>query len=74
MGKTVCLDTQLVKVVGPFGIVKTTEKKIDFDGEPYGHAIVWYDVCLEEGAGMIVHSFKRYRDAWSCAMDESREG
>lgn len=71
--KTIVTDTQLVKVVGVMGIVRTVEKKVDFDGKPYGHEIVWYDVCLEEGAGMIVHSFKRCRDAWDCAMDESRE-
>lgn len=71
MKDTICTGTSLVKVVGVMGIVRTTEKKVDMDGKPYGHELVWYDVCLEEGHGMIVNSFKRYDDAWNCAMDES---
>lgn len=67
------LETGLVKVVGSFGIVRTVEKKVDASWKPYGHETVWYDVCVDEGHGMIVASFKRYRDAWNWAMDESRE-
>lgn len=70
--KTVITGSNLAKVVGVMGIVRTTERKVDFDGNLYGHEIVWYDVCLDEGHGMIVNSFKHYRDAWNYAMDESR--
>ena len=73
MGSTMVIDTRLSKVVGVFGIVRTSEKKTDAFGKPYGSVIVWYDVCLDEGHGMIVNSFRTYRDAWSYAMDESRE-
>lgn len=73
MAKTRILNTDLVKVVGTFGIVRTEEQKVNENDKCYGNTIVWYDVCLEEGCGMIVNSFKRYRDAWNYAMDESRE-
>lgn len=46
-----------------YGIVKCKEGWIRNNGKPFGRIEIWYDVCLEQGDGDIVASFKTIKEA-----------
>lgn len=52
------LQAKIIETKNGFGIVRCVEKKVDYDGVPFGQRLVFYDVCVDNGQGHIVESFK----------------
>lgn len=50
-------SSKVVELVNDLGIVRCEEKLADCDRNPYGQAMVWYDVCQNNGEGDIIESF-----------------
>lgn len=57
------LNSKVMCVINGLGIIRCEEKKVDYDGNVYGQNHVWYDVCLDNGEGDIIESFKKLADA-----------
>lgn len=68
MGKVV-IDSKKVKEINSLGIFRCAEKDLNFEGAPYGHTIVWYDVCADNGEGDIIDSFKTLSSAEKFARE-----
>lgn len=58
MNPTKTIKAEITDVINGLGIVRCEEKKVNWRGELYGHTLVWYDVCADEGYGDIIESFK----------------
>ena len=69
--QTKCLKAELKKIVNGYGIVRCEEKKSkDFFGDKlYGQTLVFYDVCLEEGKGDCIETFKTMKAAEKFCRD-----
>ncbi len=63
MLKTVCTKAEIKKIVNGYGIERAEERRVDFDGNQYGRTLVFYGVCLEEGRGDMIESFKTMAEA-----------
>lgn len=63
------LKTEKVAEIWGLGIIRCEEKKVTADGEVYGQKNVWYDVCLDNGNGDIIESFKTKKAAEKFARD-----
>lgn len=61
------LKAGLVETVNGFGIVRCEEKEVNMYDELVGHKKVWYDVCLDNGEGDIIESFKTLKAARNAA-------
>ena len=57
------LEIKIVDILGEYGIVRCKERYLDCYGKPFGCIYTWYDVCLEEGGGDIIESFKTLKEA-----------
>lgn len=57
------LEIKLVAIIGEYEIQRCKERFLDCNGKPYGKIHTWYDVCLEEGCGDIIESFKTLKEA-----------
>ena len=57
------ISSEIVETIGEYTIVKTKERMVDVNGKPYGRIHVWLDVCLDNGDGDIVASFKTLKAA-----------
>ena len=55
--------TKVMQTVGVYTIVKSIEQLYWDNGERFGSAEVWYDICLNGGDGDIVASFDRLNEA-----------
>lgn len=55
---TKTIKWEITDVINGLGIVRCECKKVNWKGELYGHTQVWYDVCLDEGYGDCIESFK----------------
>ena len=53
----------VVEKNGEYGIIKCKEGWILSNGKSFGRIETWYDVCLEQGEGDIVSSFKTIEEA-----------
>lgn len=69
MTKTMTMGAKKVAELNGFGIIRCEEKKVNVDGETYGQMNVWYDVCLDNGDGDIIESFKTLNAAKKFARD-----
>lgn len=63
------LTNEIVDTINKYTIIKMKEKSLDYMGTPYGHTEVWYDVCLDNGDGDIVSSFKTVKEARKWAKE-----
>ena len=63
MTRTKTVKTAIVKKVNGYGISRVEERKVDLDDNLYGQILVFYDVCLEEGEGDCIESFKTMKAA-----------
>lgn len=68
MGKVI-LSCDIVAIVGEYGIQKTRERMVDSEGKPFGKVVTWYDVCIEQGNGDMVESFKTLKEARKWAKE-----
>lgn len=62
------INSELKEVIGEYGIVKVKEQTIWSNGKVCGSTII-YDVCLEQGEGDIVASFRKIKDAKKWAKE-----
>lgn len=62
------VDSFVVNIVGEYGIVRVVEHTVWNNGKVFGKKVL-YDVCLEQGKGDIVASFKRLIEARKWAKD-----
>lgn len=69
MTKTMTLEAKKVAELNGLGIIRCEEKKVNLDGMTYGHVNVWYDVCLDNGEGDMIESFKTLNAAKKFARD-----
>ena len=65
----IILSCDIVDVIGEYGIQKTRERTLDFDGKPFGKIQVWYDICLEQGNGDMVESRRTLKEARQWAKE-----
>lgn len=63
------LEIKLINIIGGYGIVKCKERYLDYYGKPFSRIRTWYDVCLEEGCGDIIESFKTLKEARKWAKE-----
>lgn len=63
------LEIKLVDVIGEYGIQRCKERFLDYNGKPFGCIYTWYDVCLEEGCGDMIESFKTLKEARKWAKE-----
>ena len=64
------LTNEIVDTINKCTIIKTKEKHLDYMGTLYGHTEVWYDVCLDNGEGDVVASFKTVKEARKWAKED----
>ena len=65
---TKTIDSNIVEVIGEYGIIKYKEKVFWDNGRSFGtHS--GYDVALENGNGDIVMTFDRIKDARKWAKE-----
>ena len=64
------LTNEIVDTINKYTIIKTKEKHLDYMGTLYGHTEVQYDVCLDNGDGDIVASFKTVKQARKWAKED----
>lgn len=65
---TKTLDSNIVEIIGEYGIIKYKEKAFWDNGKPFGtHS--GYDVALDHGEGDIVMTFDRIKDARKWAKE-----
>ena len=64
------LTNEIVDTINKYTIIKTKEKHLDYMGTLYGRTEVWYDVCLDNGDGDIVASFKTVKEARKWAKED----
>lgn len=57
------IKSKIIETIGEYTIVMAKEKAIDSNGEQYGYALTWFDICLDNGDGDIVASFKTIKEA-----------
>ena len=50
------LESEIIKTIGEFTIVKSIEQIYFNDCKKCGKAVTWYDICLDDGDGDIVCS------------------
>ena len=65
------IEIKIVAIVGEYGIQKCKERYLDYEGKPYGRIHTWFDVCLENGNGDIVESFRTLIEAKKWAKENS---
>ena len=53
----VVLSSELVEVVGNYGIIRSRERMVKPNGIIYGKIQTWYDICADKGNGDIVSSY-----------------
>ncbi len=63
MEKAKTLNSKVVEIVNDLAIIRFEEKKVDYDGNVYGHTLVWYEVCVDRGEGDTIECFKTLRAA-----------
>lgn len=69
MTYTKTLNSKLMSIINGLGVIRCEEKRVDWNGKTYGHAIVWYDVCEENGEGDTIESFKTLKSAEKFALE-----
>lgn len=57
------ISSKIIETIGEYTIVKIKERMLDENGKPYGRIQTWYDICLDNGDGDIVASFKTPKSA-----------
>ena len=57
------IEIKVIAIIGEYGIQKCKERYLDIYGKPFGRICTWFDVCLEQGNGDIVESFRSLREA-----------
>ena len=62
------VNSELKEVIGEYGVMKVKEQTIWNNGKVFGSTIM-YDVCLEQGEGDIVASFKKICEARKWAKE-----
>lgn len=68
MQKIMTITSKLIETINGLGIIRSVGKKT-FDGAPYGQRLVFYDVCLDNGSGDTIDSFKTLREARKYAKE-----
>lgn len=63
------LSSDLVAVIGDYGIIKSREMSVKNNGSIYGKIQTWYDVCLDNGDGDIVASYDNLSNAKKWAKE-----
>lgn len=63
------LESKIVHYVGEYGIVRSIEQSYLDNGNKIGKKEIWYDVCLDDGYGDIVASFKQIGTARKWAKE-----
>lgn len=67
MRKFKTVAASVIEKVNGLGIVRCEEYLVDQDEKLVGHKKVWYDVCLDNGEGDIIDSFKTAKAARASA-------
>ena len=67
------LSTEIKKVIGDYGIVKTVEQLYWQNGTKIGGPTTHYDVCLDKGDGDIVSSYNTMARACEWARNWNEE-
>lgn len=62
------VNAELKDIIGEYGVVKVKEETVWDNGKVFGRTIT-YDVCLEQGEGDIVASFKYIKEAREWAKE-----
>lgn len=62
------VNAKLVEIIGEYGIAKVKEETVLYNGKIFGRK-TFYDVCLEQGEGDIVASFKYINEARKWAKE-----
>ena len=63
------LSSELVEVIGNYGIIRSRERMVKPNGIIYGKIQTWYDICTDKGDGDIVSSYDNLAGAKKWAKE-----
>lgn len=66
--ETRIVEANVIAIIGEYGIAKVKEETLSYSGKVLSHQ-TFYDVCLEQGEGDIVVSFKKINEAKKWAKE-----
>ena len=69
MRKFRTVAAKVIDKINGLGIVRCEEYLVNQDDKLVGHKKVWYDVCLDNGEGDIIDSFKTAKAAKAAATN-----
>ena len=67
MRKYRTVAAKVIETVNGLGIVRCEEYLVNHNDKLVGHKNVWYDICLDNGEGDIIESFKTSKAARAAA-------